>query len=272
MDREHYLISKLGSSYIGDDAAIIGDKLYSMDAFFEDVHFKRDWMSMAQIGRKAMLVNISDAIAMCAKPQYALMSISIPENISKMEINELILSMEQTANEYDCEIIGGDTISGDKLHISITIISQSNTPLLRRGLVVGDYLAYTGTLGDSKRDLMKLFSGIDIDSNSKFYEPKLRGDFIYQSRKYLRVGMDISDGLYCDTNKILDANGLGIALEKEIVNEIGSSGEEYEMLIGFDPKNKEKICEIADNLNLAINIFAKISDNDSRFDCINHHK
>jgi hypothetical protein len=59
MDKEDYLISKLSSKYIGDDAAVIGDTLYSMDAFFEDVHFKRDWMSLAQIGRKAMLINLS---------------------------------------------------------------------------------------------------------------------------------------------------------------------------------------------------------------------
>jgi thiamine-monophosphate kinase len=53
IDKEHYLINRLSSKYIGDDAAVIGDTLYSMDAFFEDVHFKRKWMSLAQIGRKA---------------------------------------------------------------------------------------------------------------------------------------------------------------------------------------------------------------------------
>ena len=48
MDKEHYLISVNSiPQYIGDDAAVVGDTLYSMDAFFEDVHFKREWMSMA---------------------------------------------------------------------------------------------------------------------------------------------------------------------------------------------------------------------------------
>jgi thiamine-monophosphate kinase len=134
MDKEHYLISKLGSKYIGDDAAVVGDRLYSMDAFFEDVHFKREWMSMAQIGRKAMLVNISDVIAMNARPQFALVTVSIPKDMTKDEIDELTQSMEFTAKEYGCEIIGGDTIGGDKLHLCIAIISKSNYPLLRKGL------------------------------------------------------------------------------------------------------------------------------------------
>ncbi len=78
IDKEQYLIESLSSKYIGDDAAVVGDTLYSMDAFFEDVHFKRSWMSVAQIGRKAMLVNLSDAIAMNAQAQYALVTVSIP--------------------------------------------------------------------------------------------------------------------------------------------------------------------------------------------------
>ena len=119
IDKEQYLINKLNSKYIGDDAAVIGDTLYSMDAFFEDVHFKREWMSVAQIGRKAMLINLSDAIAMNAQPQYALVTVSIPSDLTHEEIDELTVSMQDTAAEYDCEIIGGDTIGGDKLHLSI---------------------------------------------------------------------------------------------------------------------------------------------------------
>ncbi len=159
IDKEHYLINRLTSKHIGDDAAVIGNMLYSMDAFFEDVHYKRAWMSMAQIGRKAILINLSDAIAMNAKPQYALVTVSIPADMTHKQIDELTQSMENTAKEYDCEIIGGDTIGGDRLHLSITIISKSDAPLLRKGLNEGDLLAYTGTLGESKRDLDRLFRG-----------------------------------------------------------------------------------------------------------------
>ncbi|MCD6211961.1 MAG: thiamine-phosphate kinase, partial [Sulfurovum sp.] len=249
LDKEHYLINKLSSKYIGDDAAVVGDTLYSMDAFFEDVHFKRAWMSMAQIGRKAMLINLSDAIAMNAQPQFALVTVSLPKDISNTEIDELTQSLESTAKEYGCEIIGGDTVGGDKLHLSITIISKSDDPLLRTGLEEGDLLAYTGTLGESKRDLDALYRGEKISDNSRFFEPTLRAEFIEKARLFLRVGMDISDGLYCDTNKLLDINKYGFNILKTINDELGFSGEEYEMLIGFKKEDLEAVEAVAESLN-----------------------
>ena len=37
---------------------------------FENVHFKKEWMSLKQIAYKSMIVNISDAIVMNAKPLF----------------------------------------------------------------------------------------------------------------------------------------------------------------------------------------------------------
>jgi len=271
MDKEHYLISKLSSKYIGDDAAVIGDTLYSMDAFFEDVHFRREWMSLAQIGRKAMLINLSDAIAMNAKPQFALVTVSLPPDLSNIDIDELMQSMEQTAKAFGCEIIGGDTVGGDKLHLSITIISKSKNPLLRKGLQAGDLLAYTGTLGESKRDLLKLFEGKKIDDNSRFFEPVLRAEFIEKARPFLVAGMDISDGLYCDTNKLLDINKYGFKILKDISDNIGFSGEEYEMLIGFRKEDLEAVKTVSESLNIPLTVFAEVVENEKRFPCRSHH-
>ena len=270
-DKEHYLINSLSSKHIGDDAAVIGDTLYSMDAFFEDVHFKREWMSIAQIGRKAMLINLSDAIAMNAQPQFALVTVSIPKAMTESEIDELTQSMENTAKEYNCEIIGGDTIGGDKLHLSITIISKSDTPLLRTGLKVGDLLAYTGTLGESKRDMDALFRGEKIANNSRFLEPTLRADFIANARPLLRTGMDISDGLFCDMNKMLDINKYGFDEFESISDEIGLSGEEYEMLVSFAPEHYSDIMQIAEETNTLLTVFAKVAKNSDRYKCKSHH-
>jgi len=272
MNREDYLISRLSSKYIGDDGAIVGDKIYSMDAFFEGVHFKRDWMSLTQIARKAMLVNISDAIAMNAKPIYALVTLSLPKDISTNEIDEILNALHQVALEFKCEIIGGDTITGERLDFSITIISESKNPLTRRGLKEGDLLAYTGVLGESRRDLNRLFNGEEISSDSRFIEPTLRQEFIEKAREFLRVGMDISDGLFCDTNKLLDYNSIGFDPIVEIDDEVGSSGEEYEMLVGFDMKYLKEIEEIAKDCNLSLSVFARVSKNEKRYKCINHHQ
>lgn len=271
LDKEQYLINKLNSKHIGDDAAVIGDTLYSMDAFFEDVHYKREWMSIAQIGRKAMLINLSDAIAMNAQPQYALVTVSIPKEMTETEIDELTDSMENTAIEYGCEIIGGDTIGGDKLHLSITIVSKSDTPLLRTGLKEGDLLAYTGTLGESKRDLDALSRGEKIAEDSRFFEPTLRADFVAKARPFLRTGMDISDGLFCDTNKMLDINKYGFDEFDEISDEIGLSGEEFEMLVSFAPEHYGEVMEAAEATNTPLTVFAKVAKNSDRYQCKSHH-
>ncbi len=271
LDKEHYLINRLSSAHIGDDAAVIGDMLYSMDAFFEDTHFKREWMSMAQIARKAMLINLSDAIAMNAQPQYALVTVSIPPEMTHEQIDELTGSMQETAAQYGCEIIGGDTIGGDKLHLSITIVSKSDTPLLRKGLEEGDLLAYTGSLGQSKRDLDRLFKGEQIEKDSRFYEPVLRAEFIAKARPFLRTGMDISDGLYCDTNKMLDINTYGFDALKEIDEATGFSGEEYEMLVGFAPEHLETLKTIAKETDTPLTVFARVVNNDTRYPCKSHH-
>ncbi|RUM71369.1 MAG: thiamine-phosphate kinase [Sulfurovum sp.] len=271
MNKEDYLISKISSSYVGDDGAVVDNRVYSMDAFFENVHFKRDWMSLSQIARKAMLVNLSDAIAMNAKPLYALVTLSLPKNIDVQEIDEIVESLHKVAKEYSCEIIGGDTIAGERLDFTITIISQTDNALTRKGLQEGDFLAYTGTLGESKRDLNRLFNGEKISSSSKFIEPILRKEFIEKARKYLRTGMDISDGLFCDTNKMLKMNDMGLSLLEEISDEVGSSGEEYEMLVSFAPEYYKKIIEIAKETNTPLIIFAKVSNNKFYFGCSNHH-
>ncbi len=271
IDKEQYLINGLSSKHIGDDAAVIGNMLYSMDAFFEDTHFKREWMSMAQIGRKAMLINLSDAIAMNAQPLYALVTVSIPKNMTEAQIDELTQSMEQTAKEYGCEIIGGDTIGGDKLHLSITIVSQSDTPLLRTGLKEGDLLAYTGVLGESKRDLDALLRGEKIADDSRFFDPTLRADFVAKARPLLRTGMDISDGLYCDTNKMLDLNQYGFSEFEKVEDEIGFSGEEFEMLVSFAPEHYSEVMQIAEETNTPLTVYAKVAKNDKRYPCKSHH-
>jgi thiamine-monophosphate kinase len=270
-DKEQILINKLRSPHIGDDGAVVGNMVYSADAFCEDIHFRRGWMTPAQIGRKAMLVNLSDAVAMNATPRYALVTLSLPQHFTETEMDELIGALEATASQWHCEIIGGDTVGGEKLNLSITIISHSDMPLFRTGLQAGDLLAYTGTLGESRRDFLQLEAGGSIPRHSRFYVPNLRAEFIREARPWLRVGMDISDGLFCDTNKLLDTNKYGFEILMNIDDETGASGEEYEMLIGFNSKDLNRVKEIAERTQTPLNIFAKTTQNIERFSCLSHH-
>jgi thiamine-monophosphate kinase len=83
--------------------------------------------------------------------------------------------------------------------------------------------------------------------------------------------MDISDGLYCDTDKLLDANGMGFEELRQIGPEIGESGEEYEMLIGFDPRNEKELQKICERTDTPLSIFARVTGGDSRYPCKSHH-
>ena len=83
--------------------------------------------------------------------------------------------------------------------------------------------------------------------------------------------MDISDGLFCDTNKLLDINGYEIEIINPISSEIGQSGEEYEMLVGFSPNKLKSIEAIAKETKTPLNIFAKVVQKGELFGCVDHH-
>ncbi len=274
MNKEDYFIKQFSSSkLIGDDGAVVGSYVYSMDAFFEDVHFKKEWMSLKQIASKAMLINISDAIAMNAKPKYALLSVAIPKSYSGDDLFELSKGFKKTAKKFGIEIIGGDTIANDKLHISITIISKSKKPIYRSGTEDGDFLCYTGDLGSVKRDLDLLLDGKKIDRKSKFIKPKLNPKFFYKIAPFVNSALDISDGLFFELERLSKASDIGIELFEEIDKDIGCSGEEYELLFSFNKKHEESIKEIANKYGVKLNIFAKANKQEKQFrcGCKNHH-
>jgi len=258
MNKEKFFIKNISNSkIIGDDGAYIDGFVYSQDAFFENIHFKKEWMSYEQIGNKAMLVNISDAVSMNAVPLYALITAAIPPSMSEAEILELQKGLKKAARKYNIQIIGGDTIANTKLDLSITIISKTDKPIYRKGLKRGHLLAHTGTLGGSLQDLNRLFTGEKIPSNSRFYTPKLRDKFMYEAAECMSFCMDISDGLFKELERVSEINGVGYEFLKPISKEVGCSGEEYELLFGFDESELTKIMEISKATKTKVTVFAR---------------
>ncbi|MCX6051509.1 MAG: thiamine-phosphate kinase [Campylobacterales bacterium] len=271
MNLENYFISQFDNAHIGDDGAFILGTVYSKDAFFEDVHFKREWMSYYQVASKAMLVNISDAIAMNARPKYALLSVAMPKNITKVQMKELACGFKDVAEKYGIEIIGGDTISNTKLDITVTIISYTKKALLRSGIKNGYLLAYTGTIGNAAKDLKKLFNLGKIHRKSKFVNIALRDNFIARASRFLSSGMDISDGLFSDLDKLCKVNKTGIKFHKKIAKNRGCSGEEYEMLVAFDKRHKKSVIRRAAQSRTPLNIFATSARVKYTNRCKSHH-
>lgn len=271
MNLENYFISLFDNPYVGDDGALIAGTVYSKDAFFEGVHFKKEWMNHYQIASKAMVVNISDAIAMNATPKYALLGVAMPKDITKIQMRELACGFSDMAKKYGVEIIGGDTISNTKLDITVTIISQTRKALLRSGVRDGYLLAYTGKLGESQKDLKKLLNLGTIHKKSKFVNIRLRKEFVTCTSRFLSSGMDISDGLFSDLDKLCSVNKTGIKFYKKIAKNIGCSGEEYEMLVAFDPRDKKAILKRAVQSRTPLTIFAKSARVQYTNRCKPHH-
>jgi len=271
LNLENYFISQFSNTHIGDDGALIDGVVYSKDAFFENVHFKTSWMSYYQIAQKAMLVNISDAIAMNAQPKYALLSVAMPSDISKSQMQELANGFKDIAKKYKVEIIGGDTISNTKLDITVTIVSITTKPLKRVGTKENYLVAHTGKIGKSKKDLSKLMNLGSIHKKSKFVNIELREKFVSISSRLLSSGMDISDGLFSDLEKLASANKIGFKFSKKISKSIACSGEEYEMLVTFDKRDKKAMIRRAIQSRTKLTIFAKTIRNKYINRCKSHH-
>ena len=156
MDKERYIFDKFRSKLNGDDCAVIGERAYCKDLFVEGVHFRRGWLSLREIGAKAMLVNISDMIATNARAKYALLGLALPREIGTREIDELCAGVSETAREWGIRIIGGDTIGSDRIALSVSLIGKCKRPVFRSGARAGDLIAHTGELGSVGRDLAVL--------------------------------------------------------------------------------------------------------------------
>jgi thiamine-monophosphate kinase len=272
MNKEDYFISQFRSSFIGDDGAFVDGMVISKDLFCEDIHFKLDWMSLKQIATKSVLVNFSDAYAMNAKPKYLLLGIEIPKYFSKKDLKKLAESFKKTASKHNCQIIGGDTVAGDKLNISITVISKTKKPIFRKGIKNKDLLAYTGDIGSSKKDLEKALKNRSLDKNSKFIKPRLRYKFIQKANRYIHSCMDISDGLGFELERLSKINNIGFEFTKSLKKDVMCSGEEYELLFSIDKKDKQKIKKIAKKTKTKVSFFAKaVRSKRYNNDCKPHH-
>ena len=142
---------------IGDDAAVIeparGElEVVTTDCQVEDVHFRRAWMSMRDIGRKALAVNVSDLAAMGASPRVATLSLALPSSLPVADFDELLDGFMSLANEVKLTLVGGNLAgSPGPIVIDVTLIGSARRRriLTRSGGRAGHLLYVTGSLGRS---------------------------------------------------------------------------------------------------------------------------
>jgi thiamine-monophosphate kinase len=272
-NKESYFISKFQKKHIGDDGAVLNNYVYVVDGFFENVHFKREWFSLQEIAYKSVLVNLSDIYSMGSIPKYALLTVAIPKNFTKKELDELSSGFLKASQNYNFEIIGGDTLSNNKLDISVTMVGKvSKSPIYRKDAKSGDLIAHTGKLGESKRDLEKLLKNRKIRKNSRFRKPKIRDKYILKISKYISAGLDISDGLFSELEHLSKSSQKSVKLKRKFQKNEACSGEEYEFLFTFPKRNLKNIFAISKHLKTPINIIGKVKKGKTfQNSCKRHH-
>src|SRR6056297_163623 len=245
---------------IGDDCAIDQlppDQLLltSKDLLIEDIHFKRAWTSMFDLGRKSVAVNLSDIAAMGGKPRALYLGLGRSKQLKEADLKDFIRGFIYEAKQYDVILAGGDTCgSPGPLIVSVTVQGQVPTgkAVTRRGAVCGDALYVSGTLGDSALALQLLQSGLNLPPHlaQRFQTPSARvalGCFLSEN-ELVTAMVDVSDGLLADLNHLLVASGVGAELalsalplsedfrsalnqDPTLIDLALAGGEDYELLV-----------------------------------------
>ncbi|MCM3620312.1 thiamine-phosphate kinase [Sutcliffiella horikoshii] len=213
---------------IGDDAALVSledgyEKIVCVDTMVEDVHFTRQTMAPFDIGYKALAANISDVAAMGGYPMYYLVSITIPKSWEPEELKEIYDGMKQLGDQYEMDLIGGDTTSGKTMVLSVFVIGkvENGKRLLRSNAKEDDVVFVSGTLGNAAGGLDILLHNRPVAYQSlvdKHQQPKPQVALGRILSSYGRVSLnDVSDGLASELLEIAEASQVDILINKETI-------------------------------------------------------
>jgi thiamine-monophosphate kinase len=283
---------------IGDDTAVLavppGHKLLATtDLLIEDVHFRRVSATPADIGWKAMAVNLSDIAGKGGIPRWALVALAVPADTDVEAVDTFYAGMAEAAAPHGVTVVGGDTsASPTGWWINVTLLGiHPGEPHLRSHARAGDAVAVTGSLGGSAAGLHALERGLGrmsaagtapawLDEVTRAHlRPQARvpeGRWLGQAAG-VHAMMDCSDGLATDLGHICRESAVGarvrldrvpIAAEtRSAARELGadasrwavSGGEDYELLLTCDPAVVPRLIEgLADATGTALTLIGRI--------------
>lgn len=201
----------------GDDAAVLqGGWVVSSDVSVEDVHFRRTWLTDAEIGYRAATAALSDLAAMAAAPVALLVSMAAPR--SDVDVAAVQAGIREAAASVGASVIGGDlSRSPGPLMIDVVVLGCTAWPVLRDGAEPKDEVWVTGSLGASAAAVKAWALGEESSTalRGAFARPSARVEEArwLVDREWVDALIDISDGLAGDAGHLAAASGMRITLE-----------------------------------------------------------
>ncbi len=239
---------------IGDDAAVIqspaSPSIVCTDQIIDGVDFAIDEHDLADIGFKAMAINLSDIAAMGAIPTSALVTLALPKQNATKIAGEVYEGILESAKQFDVAIAGGDLSTYDgPLAISITLLGHvpDGDPWLRSGAVEGDVVLASGSFGGS------------IGGRHLRPTPRIELASAIRQLATVHAAIDVSDGLSLDLDRMCASSGFGVELDvdaipihpdaiklsaktgREPFQHAWSDGEDFELLLTVAPADAERL-------------------------------
>lgn len=254
---------------IGDDAAVLrpaaGHELVvTTDVLNEGVHFRASHPP-ADIGWKALAVNLSDLAAMGAEPAWCTLSLTLPEPDAAW-CDAMLDGFFELAGLHHVALVGGDTTRGP-LALGVTAIGQVRCgQALRRDTArPGDEVWVSGTVGDAAAALAMEQGGRQPDPflHGRLLRPSPRVALGAALRGTAHACIDLSDGLVSDLGHVCSASGAGaeiIAASLPASPELqaawpddptrwtwqASGGDDYELCFTAPPEARERVVAAAE--------------------------
>jgi thiamine-monophosphate kinase len=209
---------------IGDDAAVVAPSnaaslVWTVDCAVDMVHFRREWMSLEDIGWRSLMAAASDLAGMGAGPRGILSSLILPPGFTDEELERLASGQLEAASALGTAILGGNLSRGSELSITTNVLGEATTPVLRSGARAGDVVALAGNVGLSAAGLEALRRGrsegdvlVAIDACKR---PRARIAEGLLAAPSAHAGIDLSDGLVLDASRLATESGVSIVLEAE---------------------------------------------------------
>jgi thiamine-monophosphate kinase len=206
----------------GDDAAVVavpdGRVVATTDVLVEGVHFRRDWSSAEDVGRKAAAANLADVAAMGGTATALLVGLAAPADLPVSWALGLADGLRDEAAVVGAVVVGGDTVSAPQVVVSVTALGAlDGPPVTRAGARPGDVVVVAGRLGWSRAGLRLLGRGITdgplVDAHRRPRPPYAMGPVLAAAGATAMC--DVSDGLVRDLGHVARASGVGVELDSK---------------------------------------------------------